>query len=122
MAKKILCIDDEPGVVDFLETIFQDNGYQTAGAYDGREGLEVARREKPDLITLDLDMSREWGTRFFRNLRKDPALSDVPIVVISGLASNKYAVKDAAATIDKPFEPEQVLEVVRSVLDSEGAG
>jgi len=116
MAKKILCIDDEPGVVEYLEDIFQDHGYETVRAYDGRQGLSTAKSEKPDLITLDLDMSSEWGTRFYRNLRKDPELKAIPVVVISGLSSNKYAVQEAAAVINKPFEPEQVLRVVWDIL------
>ncbi len=116
MAKKILCIDDEPEIVDYLVNIFSDAGYATCVAYDGRQALEVARREKPDLITLDLDMSKEWGTRFYRNLRKDAELKEVPVIVVSGLSSNKYAVKDAVAAIDKPFKPDQILRLVQNTI------
>ena len=116
MAKKILCIDDEPEVVEYLRDILQDAGYATCEAYDGKQGLEVAQREQPDLITLDLDMSKEWGTRFYRNLRRDPNLKDVPIVVVSALSGNKYAVKDAVANVDKPFTPQQILDVLKRIL------
>ena len=54
--KKVLVLDDEPNVVAYLETLLQDNGYDTVSAGDGREGMEKARSEKPDLITLDILM------------------------------------------------------------------
>ncbi|MFP4588148.1 MAG: DVU0259 family response regulator domain-containing protein [Desulfohalobiaceae bacterium] len=117
MAKKILCVDDEPAVVDYLLDIFQDNGYQTCYAHDGKQAWKVVQEERPDLITLDLDMSTEWGTRFYRRLCQHPELKRTPIVVISGLAGNKYAVKTAAAVVDKPFTPEQVLSAVRAALE-----
>jgi len=116
--KKILSIDDEPEIVDYLVNIFSDAGYATCVAYDGREALDVVRQERPDLITLDLDMSKEWGTRFYRNLRKDPEFKEVPVIVISGLSSNKYAVKDAVANIDKPFKPDQILSLVQETIGS----
>ena len=61
MAKKILIIDDDPAVVRYLQAVFSDNGYLTCTASSSMEGLEMVRREAPDLITLDLQMPGEWG-------------------------------------------------------------
>ncbi len=116
MAKKIMCVDDEPAVVEYLVDILEDNGYETCFAHDGKQAWEVVQEQRPDLITLDLDMSREWGTRFYRRLSQHPELKKIPIVIISGLSGNKYAVKDAVAVVDKPFTPEKVLEVVNTAL------
>jgi CheY-like chemotaxis protein len=59
MPKKILIIDDDPIVVKYLQAVFSDNGYETVTAGTSEQGLEVVRREKPDLITLDLQMPGE---------------------------------------------------------------
>ena len=83
--KKVLVLDDEPNVVAYLETLLQDNGYDTVSAGDGREGMEKARSEKPDLITLDISMPEESGVRFFRELKEDPDLAGIPVVIVTGV-------------------------------------
>lgn len=115
MAKKILIIDDDPVVVKYLENLFQDNGYETCSATSSMEGLEVVRREKPDLISLDLEMPGEWGPRFYRKLRKDKQLKDTPIVVVSGIDGD-HAIKDAVAFVAKPFDPDKLLGIVKRTI------
>ena len=115
MAKKILIIDDDPVVVKYLENLFQDNGYETCSASSSMEGLEVVRREKPDLISLDLEMPGEWGPRFYRKLRKDKELKDTPIVVVSGIDGD-HAIKDAVAFVAKPFDPDKLLGIVKRTI------
>jgi len=115
MTKKILIIDDDPVIVKYLEAVFSDNGYATCSASSSMEGLETVRQEKPDLITLDLEMPQEWGSRFYRKLRKDKQLRDIPIIVISGIDGD-HAVKDAIAFIKKPFDPERLIGIVRNTI------
>ena len=115
MAKKVLIIDDDPVVVKYLVTLLGDNGYDTCSASSSSEGLEVVRREKPDMITLDLQMPGEWGPRFYRKLRKDKKLKDIPIIVISGIDGD-HAVKDAVAFIAKPFDPEKLLGIIKKAI------
>jgi CheY-like chemotaxis protein len=79
------------------------------------EGLEVVREEKPDLITLDLQMPGEWGPRFYRKLRKDKALKDIPVIVISGIDGN-HAIKDAVAFVRKPFDSEKLVGIVKNTI------
>ncbi|ACV68160.1 DVU0259 family response regulator domain-containing protein [Desulfohalobium retbaense] len=119
MAYKIMVIDDDPDIVDYLVSIFEDNDYETCKAYDGHDALEIARSERPDLITLDLEMPKEWGPRFYRHMSKDPVLQNTPVLVISGLSGIHLAIKKAVATINKPFDPDKVLDIVRTTL-SEG--
>jgi CheY-like chemotaxis protein len=107
MPKKILIIDDDPIVVKYLEAVFSDNGYETCSASSTMEGLEVIKQEKPDLITLDLQMPGEWGPRFYRKLRKDKDLRDTPVIVVSGIDGD-HAIKDAIAFVKKPFDPEKL--------------
>ena len=115
MPKKIMIIDDDPTVVKYLQAVFSDNGYATCIAGSTMEGLEVVKKEKPDLITLDLQMPGEWGPRFYRKLRKDKDLRDTPIIVISGIDGD-HAVKDAIAFIAKPFDPEQLIGIVKNTI------
>jgi CheY-like chemotaxis protein len=115
MAKKILIIDDDPVVVKYLQTLFEDNGYQTCTATSSMEGLQVVKAEKPDLITLDLEMPGEWGPRFYRKLRQDKDLRSTPILVISGIDGD-HAIKDAVDFIAKPFDPDKVLGIVKKTI------
>ena len=115
MVKKILIIDDDPVIVKYLKAVFSDNGYETCAASNAMEGLEMVKKEKPDLITLDLEMPREWGPRFYRKLRKEKELKDTPIIVISGIDGD-HAVKDAIAFVKKPFDPERLIGIVRNTI------
>ncbi|MFY9942714.1 MAG: response regulator [Desulfobacterales bacterium] len=116
MGHKILVVDDDPNVVDYLTTLFEDHGYATCHAPDAQTGLEMARREKPDLITLDLEMPGEWGPRFYRKMSQDPEIKNTPVIVISGMSGNEYAIGKAVATLTKPFDREQLLKIVRDTL------
>lgn len=116
MSKKILVIDDEADVRTFLTTLLRKHGYQTVVAEDGITGLQAARRERPDLVTLDLMMPNNSGTDFYRKLVKDRELGGIPIIVVSGTPGRHLAVKDPEAVFDKPIDPDEFLEAVERVL------
>lgn len=116
MAKKILIVDDDPNIVSYLEDFFADNGYETCSAPDGSEALSVVKREKPDLITLDLEMPEEWGPRFYRRLMKEEEFKKIPVIVISGLTGGKYAIQKAVASITKPFDRDELLRIVKDAI------
>ncbi|MBU1248456.1 MAG: response regulator [Proteobacteria bacterium] len=116
MAKKILVVDDDPHIVDYLVTLFQDNGYETCSASDGDVALATMKAEKPDLVTLDLEMPNEWGPRFYRKFSQDEALKETPVIVISGLSGIHLAIRKAVATVNKPFDPDQVLKIVKDTI------
>jgi len=115
MAKKILIIDDDPVILKYLRALFTDNGYAVFEAATSAEGMQLVQAERPDLITLDLEMPGEWGSRFYRKLRKEKAFRNIPILVISGLDGD-HAVKDAVAFVAKPFDPDAVLDIVRKAI------
>ena len=116
MAKKILVIDDDAHIVDYLVAVLTDNDYETCSAHNGVEALEVLKREKPDLITLDLDMPHEAGPRFYRNMTQIEEFKETPVIVVSGLAGPHRAIKKAVAAISKPFDPEQLVATVRDAI------
>ena len=116
MAKKILVIDDDPMVVKYLTSLLEDNGYETVTAGNGKQALEVMKNEKPDLVTLDLEMPEEWGTRFYRKFKQDADLKETPVIVISGMPSRHLSVRDAVGYLSKPFDPEKVIGLVNETL------
>jgi len=83
--KIILIVDDEPNIVTYLEMLLRDNGYQTFSADNGEQGLEVARREKPDLMTLDISMPESSGVRCLKEMKSDPEMAAIPVVVVTGV-------------------------------------
>jgi DNA-binding response OmpR family regulator len=116
MSKKILVVDDDPAIVDYLTSFFKDNGYATCSAEDANAGFEAAKKELPDLITLDLDMPGEWGPRLYRKMSQDKDLKNIPVIVISGLSGNQYAIPKAVACLKKPFDRDTLLKLVRETL------
>ncbi len=116
MAKKIMIIDDDPVIVKYLENLFKDNKYKTCVARDGSQGLDILKKEKPDMITLDLEMPEEWGPRFYRKLSQEQDFKNIPVVVISGLSGNKYAIHKAVASLTKPFDKDELLSIVKDTI------
>lgn len=128
--KKVLVIDDEVDTVVYLETLLQDNGYETASARDGEEGMEKVKSEKPDLVILDVSMPQKSGMRFFREIKSDQDLAKIPVVFvtgITGIAGEKDALKkfiDGTGSIpspqgffSKPIDREEFLKLVGKLLD-----
>jgi CheY-like chemotaxis protein len=116
MPKKILVIDDEPHLVKYLTIFLQDCGYETCSAADGEEAFEVLKREKPDLVTLDLQMPNETGTRFYRNMTKDKEFKDIPVIVISGIPGRHLAVSKPVAVFEKPIDREALLYAIKKTI------
>lgn len=114
--KTILIVDDEEDVRAFLTQLLSDNDYATRVACDGDEAIDRLQEQKPDLVTLDLQMPNETGTQFYRRLRKEPEFKDIPIIVISGVAGRHLAIGEPAAVFDKPIDQEGLLEAIRTIL------
>ncbi len=116
MPKKILVIDDEPHVVKYLTIFLEDCGYETCSASNGEEAFEVLQKEKPDLVTLDLQMPNETGTRFYRNMVKTKEYRNVPVIVISGIPGRHLAVSKPVAVFEKPIDREALLTTIKDTI------
>lgn len=141
MSKRILIIDDEPDIVTFLGAVLEENGYSSMSAQDGVEGLETLRREKPDLVLLDLMMPKKSGITMFQELRKDPELGQIPVVVVTGVSEvtgvdfrnfmykqplkdekkfvettglTKFTIPDGY--VEKPIDPDELMKAIRNAL------
>jgi two-component system response regulator VicR len=119
--KKVLCIEDEPEMIDLIKLILERKGFEVVGAVGGAEGLEVIRREKPDLILLDLMMPEVDGWEVFRQIRADEQLKPIPVIVVTAKAQSIDKVLGLhIAKVDdyvtKPFGPQELLNSVNKVL------
>lgn len=120
MGKKILILDDDPMIVDYLKDLFNDNGYETCFAYNAEDGFDVLKNEKPDLITLDLDMPKITGPLFYVKFRKMEDLKDTPVIVISGMHVPDRSIKKVVAALEKPIDRDELLQIVKDTI-GEGA-
>jgi len=127
--KRILIVDDEPDIVSYLEMILQDNGFETDTATNGNEALEKVRSNPPALVTLDISMPEASGTRFYRELRTDPALKSVPVFIVTAVTglggdetayerfiSNRRLVPPPEGFFHKPIDREAFLAAVKDLL------
>jgi len=116
--KKVLVIDDEQIVLDSVSQILIDENYEVDVSLSGREGLDWAIERPYDIILTDIRMPDIGGMRVLRDIKR--VKSSLPVVIITGYATTKSAVQAmklrAAEYIEKPFEPEQLLDAVARAL------
>lgn len=122
---KILVIDDEPDTVEMLRMVLENASYDVVTAYDGQEGIEKAKKEKPDAIILDLMMPRKNGFVTCQELKGDSESTDIPILVLTAISEHfshtKYAkgmglTLESEDYIDKPVDPNELLERLAKLL------
>jgi CheY-like chemotaxis protein len=123
----VLIVDDDPFIRKLVATTLEDvAGFQLAEASDGREALEIARREPPQLIFLDIDMPHVDGYEACRLLRAEPATSHATIVMLTAAAGEEAerAAEEAGADLflTKPFSPLELLRLVHDLGDGSAAG
>ncbi|MBM2843788.1 MAG: response regulator receiver protein [Anaerolineales bacterium] len=122
-AKRVVCIEDEPEMIDLVRLILGRKGFEVIGANGGVEGLEAVRREKPDLVLLDLMMPDMDGWEVYQQIKADEALRHIPIVVVTAKAQSIDKVLGLhIAKVDdyitKPFGPQELLESIAKILGS----
>jgi two-component system phosphate regulon response regulator PhoB len=129
MTKRVLVVDDELDMRTFITTLLETNGFKALAAQDGVQGLEMARKSKPALIILDVMMPRESGIAMYRDLKGDPGLKDIPVIMLSALSRKTFfhsqkvldeykgeKIPEPAAYIEKPPEPDELLEAIQNSL------
>jgi CheY-like chemotaxis protein len=120
-SKRVVCIEDEPEMIDLVRLILGRKGFNVIGANGGIEGLETVRRMRPDLVLLDLMMPDMDGWEVYQQIKADPALRDIPVVVVTAKAQSIDKVLGLhIAKVDdyitKPFGPQELLESVEKIL------
>ena len=118
--KKILIIDDERITTELVQVYLERYGFEVVCAYDGAEGLEVARAEKPDLILLDIVLPRKDGFAVCEELRSDPDFKEVRIIMFTakGLSEDIERGRRVGADeyVIKPFSGKNLLILIKKQL------
>ncbi len=119
--RAILCIDDDPLMLEFLSQLLAAHHFLPLTARDGRTGLATARRERPELILLDVLMPDLDGFSVCRELRADPKLKETPIILVTGMKDPLLRTKafKAGATLamEKPLHPDKLIATIRTALE-----
>ena len=121
MAKKrILIVEDERQMVEMMKMRLEANDYEVLAAYDGQEGLDMAKKEKPDLIILDLMLPKMNGYKVCGLLKKDARYAKIPIMIFTAKAQeeDKKLGEEIGADgyLTKPFEPETLLGKIKELI------
>jgi len=120
--RKILVIDDEPDFITYISTLLEDNGATVIKAYDGEEAIELARKEKPDLMTLDISMPGKSGVEVFDYFRTDRDLKSIPICIITGKPELRKLIYERPENppegyIDKPITERELILNIRKIFE-----
>lgn len=119
--RKVVCVEDEPEIIDLIRLILGRKGFDLTGATGGLEGLDAIRRVKPDLVLLDLMMPDMDGWEVYQQMKADPELKNIPVIVVTAKAQSIDKILGLhIAKVDdyvtKPFGPQELLQSVERVL------
>ncbi len=127
--KKVLVVDDEPDVRNFLATCIEDAGFNVDRAASGKEALEKIDKAPPDLMTIDMVMPGMSGVQLLRKIRKLKTCPDVPVIVITAHARDEFGNEDIKKfnaftsehgpkhILEKPITPESIIKAICDILD-----
>lgn len=120
-SRKILVVDDEPGLVEIVRVNLECEGYDICKAFDGQEGWDKVRSEKPNLVILDVMMPKMSGLELLERIKADSHLYDVPVIMLTVRARDMDVIqaleKGAVEYLIKPFDPLNLIQVVRRILE-----
>lgn len=121
--KRILIVDDEPDVLIYLETLLEDNGFETLSAEDGVKALEIAEQEKPDAITLDITMPEQSGIKTYRYIKSNQLLRSIPVVIITAMGDSIKQVlnrlsgfPEPEGFMSKPIVQDKLIEMINGLV------
>jgi DNA-binding response OmpR family regulator len=120
--KRIICIEDDQGIIDLIKLILTRRGFEVMGAMGGREGLEMMERNTPDLVLLDLMMPDMDGWEVYHQMKARDGMKNIPVIVVTAKAQNIDKVLGIhIAKVDdyitKPFSPQDLLDSIERVLN-----
>jgi CheY-like chemotaxis protein len=120
--RRILVVDDEEDARTFISTVLADAGAEILEASDGAEALAMAKKEKPDAITLDISMPGKDGVQVFGEMREDPEISQIPVCVVTGHPEFRQVIYQRAVPppdgfLNKPVSDERLVEDLRRIFD-----
>ena len=119
--KRIICIEDEPEMIDLIQLILNRRGFKVTGAAGGKEGLQMVRDTHPDLVLLDLMMPDMDGWEVYQQMKADETTRGIPVIVVTAKAQNIDKVLGLhIAKVDdyiaKPFSPQELIDSVERIF------
>ncbi|MCD6391138.1 MAG: response regulator [Dehalococcoidia bacterium] len=119
---KILLVDDDVDLVKVMRGALESKAYEVVVAYNGQEGLEKARKEKPDLVVLDILMPEANGFTFADQFRKDPVLAKIPVLALTSFSESlgQPFPFEVSEYIVKPIKPKDLVAKVEESLKKAG--
>jgi two-component system response regulator VicR len=122
--RTIICVEDEPEMVDLIRLILTRKGFEVLGAGTGAEGLELIRKKSPNLVLLDLMMPDMDGWEVYQQMKSQEKTRDIPVIVVTAKAQSIDKVLGLhIAKVDdyiaKPFSPQDLLNSVEKVLKNQ---
>jgi len=117
----VVCIEDEPGVIELIRLILERRGLKVVGAASGVQGLEVVRQVRPSLVLLDLMMPGMDGWEVYRRMKADAVMKTIPVIIVTAKAEgiDEVLAKHIAKVDDyikKPFSLQELLQAIERVL------
>jgi two-component system response regulator VicR len=121
--RHIVCIEDEPEMIDLIQLILTRRGFEVTGATGGKEGITLVREKRPDLVLLDLMMPDMDGWEVYQQMKAEESTRNIPVIVVTAKAQNIDKVLGLhIAKVDdyiaKPFSPQELIDSVEKVLGS----
>ena len=122
---KIWIVEDDLNLANLTKTVLVDKGFEVEIFYEAPKAIEEAKKTRPDLILMDVSLPGIDGADAIRQLKKLPALRDVPVIFLTGLISNKEGGQEGMGifidgvkykTLGKPYEIEQLLEMIEKII------
>lgn len=118
--RKVLVIDDEPGIIEIVEANLEGDGFAVISASNGKEGLDKIKNEQPELVVLDVMMPEMDGWEVLRSLEKDDSTAGLPVIMLTAKAADEdyiYGLEEGAVEyITKPFLPQELVNRIKITL------
>jgi two-component system alkaline phosphatase synthesis response regulator PhoP len=120
---RILLVDDDADLVAVMKGVLESKAYEVIAAYNGKEGLEKAKKEKPDLIILDIMMPVMDGFDFADQFGKDPTLSKIPVIALTSFSQSlgQPFAFEVSEFVQKPLKPKDLIAKVEARLKTKGS-
>src|SRR6266542_4611433 len=119
--KSVLVVDDQPHIVRLIQVNLEKEGFDVTTASDGHEGIRRAKEGRPDLVILDVIMPRKDGFEVLKEMKQDPNLVDIPVLMLTVKTQNTDIVRGlregAELYLPKPFHPKELVSLVKRTLE-----
>lgn len=120
MARRLLLVDDERDLVFYTKLFLEEQGYEVAEAYDGRQALDMLQTYRPDLIILDVAMPRMTGWDVLAEIQQDPEKADIPVLMLTARAEDADKARGWELGVTwyqtKPFELDELAMIIERIL------